>query len=178
MRVPSTITIATLLATILTAGACDGGPGGDPGGGTPAFEADNLALNSTPDRAVEDTTVLIRMNATPLYSGKGRFAFNPVGGELTAYIQAPVRDTIQGSDPPVFVPVEFVANEPEEIAWEVRFKGPVVESGFRWGVEGTVAMDSVRIDGALHDVRSEKAREFAGRWLRATVDGRLLYGDQ
>jgi hypothetical protein len=132
VRVPSTITIAILLTTILTVGACDGGPGGDPGGGTPAFEADNLALSSTPKYVVEDTTVLTRMNATPLYSGRGRFAFNPVGGELTAYIQVPVRDTIQGGDPPLSVPVEFIANEPEEISWKVRFKGPAVESDFRW----------------------------------------------
>ena len=162
MRVPSTVVIAILLAAVLVAGACDGGGPGDPAGGTPAFEADRLAVSPAPEHVVEDTTISIRMAATPLYSGTGRFAFNPVGSELTAYVLAPAQDTIRGSDLPIFVPVEFTANEPAVVVWKVRFEGAIVESGFTWGVEGTSAMDSVRVGTALYDVRSEKATELAG----------------
>jgi hypothetical protein len=39
-------------------------------------------------------------------------------------------------------------------------------------------MDSVRIEGVLYGVRSEKTMELAGRRLRATTDETLFYGNQ
>jgi hypothetical protein len=121
--------------------------GTDPGSVTDlrvrAFKRGETKFTADTDRAVTDRPVTLTLRCVPLVSGKGLMAICEVGTNenFKIVVESPVRDTLHGDNNYIFV--DFVANEPIERSWDVRF--PVSPWSGTFALCALVTLDSVYI---------------------------------
>jgi hypothetical protein len=89
------------------------------------FYRAQVEMSADTDKAIADHTTTIKLHCLPLLSGVGRMQLD-IGKnrkETTVYVDSPLQDTVEtgiaGKD--ITVPVKFVANQPFDQQWHIRF---------------------------------------------------------
>jgi hypothetical protein len=157
--------IIALLACVLA--SCSNGT--DPGSVSDlrvrAFKHGETKFTADTNLAVTDRPVTLTLRCVPAVSGKGLMSIREGGDNLEwVIVESSTRDTLRRYDSnnadelSCSILVDFVANEPIERIWKVRF--PSVQGSTSFSFSDIVILDSVYIPelGGLYHVESDTAK--------------------